>query len=57
MAVKDQHPSVQVKETELVDETYYTDLLKMQLTNSKWVYFHHLFVLVAGWMSSYENEL
>ncbi|XP_056625019.1 protein Spindly [Triplophysa dalaica] len=35
MAVKDQHPSVQGKETELVDETYYTDLLKMQLTNSK----------------------
>ncbi|KAI7801821.1 protein Spindly [Triplophysa rosa] len=35
VAVKDQHPSVQVKETELVDETYYTDLLKMQLTNLK----------------------
>ncbi|XP_065126462.2 protein Spindly [Paramisgurnus dabryanus] len=35
MIVKDQHPSVQSKETELVDVTYYTDLLKMQLTNSK----------------------
>ncbi|XP_059371824.1 protein Spindly [Carassius carassius] len=35
MTVKDQHPPAPSKEGELVDETYYTDLLKMQLSNSK----------------------
>ncbi|XP_051514689.1 protein Spindly-like isoform X2 [Myxocyprinus asiaticus] len=35
VTVTDQHPPVQSQETELVDETYYTDLLKMQLSNSK----------------------
>ncbi|CAM4615167.1 unnamed protein product [Leuciscus chuanchicus] len=31
----DQHPPAPSKEGELMDETYYTDLLKMQLSNSK----------------------
>ncbi|KAF4104872.1 protein Spindly isoform X2 [Onychostoma macrolepis] len=35
MTVKDQHPPAPSKEGELMDETYYTDLLKMQLSNSK----------------------
>ncbi len=35
MTVKDQHPPAPSKEGELMDETYYTDLLKMQLANSK----------------------
>ncbi|XP_052006169.1 protein Spindly [Xyrauchen texanus] len=35
VSVTDQHQPVQSKENELVDETYYTDLLKMQLSNSK----------------------
>ncbi|XP_043112903.1 protein Spindly isoform X2 [Puntigrus tetrazona] len=35
MTVKDQHPAAPSKEGELMDETYYTDLLKMQLSNSK----------------------
>ncbi|KAK9963224.1 hypothetical protein ABG768_006426 [Culter alburnus] len=32
---KDQHPPAPSKEGEQMDETYYTDLLKMQLSNSK----------------------
>uniref|UniRef100_A0A672JW08 Protein Spindly n=1 Tax=Sinocyclocheilus grahami TaxID=75366 RepID=A0A672JW08_SINGR len=35
MTVKDQHPPAPSKEGEVMDETYYTDLLKMQLSNSK----------------------
>lgn len=35
MAVKDHHPHPPSNEGELKDETYYTDLLKMQLANSK----------------------
>ncbi|XP_050983090.1 protein Spindly isoform X1 [Labeo rohita] len=35
MTVKDHHPPAPSKEGELMDETYYTDLLKMQLSNSK----------------------
>uniref|UniRef100_A0A9J8AT62 Spindle apparatus coiled-coil protein 1 n=1 Tax=Cyprinus carpio carpio TaxID=630221 RepID=A0A9J8AT62_CYPCA len=35
MTVKDQHPPAPFKEGEVMDETYYTDLLKMQLSNSK----------------------
>ncbi|TRY60141.1 hypothetical protein DNTS_006450 [Danionella cerebrum] len=34
MAVQDQQPSALSKEGELMDETYYTDLLKIQLANS-----------------------
>lgn len=45
MTVKDHHPHAPSNEGELKDETYYTDLLKMQLANSKYVLSSVIFTL------------